>query len=286
MTDKPDLSDVWVGDLLSEIQGRGYFVARTPLEKRGRTVKADLSRWSHNSGKTLRFGVVSDTHLCSRYQQLSHLHSFYALCARKRINTVLHSGDLIDGERMYRGQEYEVFVHGADRQRNYAVDHYPSRKGIKTLLVSGNHDQSFLKTAGYNIAEAVCKEREDMEYLGDDVAYLSVDKVKIALFHGRGGVAYARSYRSQKIVEQLPHGPDKPHMLFLGHFHVPNHVPGYRNVEVVQLGCFQSQTPYLAAKGLHPFVAGLIVTVKTDKDGLASVGYEWIPFYVSRKDDF
>lgn len=63
-TDKVDLSKVSPQELLQAIQDQGYFVARTPLEKRGRTVKADLSRWSNNAGKTLRFGVVSDTHLC------------------------------------------------------------------------------------------------------------------------------------------------------------------------------------------------------------------------------
>lgn len=72
----------------------------------------------------------------------------------------------------------------------------------------------------------------------------------------------------------------------MGHFHVPNIIPGYRNVEVVQMSCFQAQTPYMTGKGLQPHVAGLIVEIQTDDSGLAKVKYEWIPFYRVRKNDF
>lgn len=198
---------------------------------------------------------------------------------------MFHCGDLVDGQKIYRGQEYETFVHGADAQTEYAVSNYPKCKGVTTRLISGNHDQSFLQDAGYNVAKAVCKERSDMTYLGDDLAFVNVDNIKIALMHGRSGVPYARSYRPQKIVEQL--SPEvKPNFLFLGHYHVPVILPGYRNVECVQMGCFQAQTPYLVAKALSPFIAGLIVEVQTDSSGLAKVCYEWIPFYKVKKNDF
>jgi hypothetical protein len=49
--------------------------------------------------------------------------------------------------------------------------------------------------------------------------------------------------------------------------------------------CFQAQTPFLASKGLFPFIAGIIVTVTPDENGLASVNYEWVPFYKVRKRD-
>lgn len=279
---EPSLEDFPTRDLITQMQTRGYYVARTPLERRGRTVKVDLKRWS---GNKYRFGVVSDTHLGSRYQALSHLSAFYTICARRRIDTVFHCGDLIEGHRMYRGQEFEIFVHGADAQREYAISHYPKRRNITTRVISGNHDQSFHKTAGYNLVEAICRRREDMDYLGDDVAYALVGNIRVGIFHGTGGTAYATSYKSQKLVEKIP-GGEKPHLLFLGHFHHPNIIPGYRNVETVQMSCFQFQTPYMAAKGLYPFIAGVIVTVQEDEYGLAKVIYEWIPFYQTIKEDF
>jgi predicted phosphodiesterase len=280
--DPETLKKVDIRDILREIQSRDYFVARTPLGKSGLTYDIDLKRWA--SGK-FKFGVVADTHLCSKHQQLTALKAFYRLCQRRKIDIVLHCGDIVSGERMYRGWEYENFVFGGTSQRNYAVSHYPKVKGITTKIISGNHDQSFMKTSGYNVVQAICEQREDLHYLGDDLAFLNIENIKIALMHGRGGVAYARSYKSQKIVEQFS-SENKPHFLFLGHYHVPSHIPGYRNVEVIQMSCFQSQTPYLVAKGLMPHVAGLIVTVQPDDSGMASVTYEWIPFYKHIKNDF
>lgn len=278
----PTLSEMETKELLNEIQGRGYYIAKTPLQQSGQTFKGDMKRWS---GNKYRFGVVSDTHLCSRYQQLTYLYDFYRICQRRKIQTVLHCGDLCDGERIYRGHEYEIFIHGADGQIEYAVDNYPRFKGIRTILISGNHDQSFLKTSGINIARYVAKERDDITFLGDDLAFIEQGKIKIAMFHGRGGVAYARSYKLQKVLEQI--APEhKPHLFFMGHYHVPNYLPGYRNVEGWQLPCFQSQTPYLVSKGLYPFVAGLIVTVQEDESGISKVMWEIIPFFKMREKDF
>ena len=277
-----DLKAVETSELLHTLQERGYYIAKSPVTTSGTTYKGDLKRWR---GNTFKFGVVSDTHLGSRYQALTALWDFYRLCGRRRVDTVFHCGDLCDGERVYRGQEYEIFVHGADAQTEYTIQNYPKVKGVSTRLISGNHDQSFLATAGYNLAKRVCEVREDMTYLGDNLAFITVDKIKIALMHGAGGNAYARSYKIQKICEQLS-SENKPNFLFLGHYHAPNITPGYRNIEAVQMSCFQCQTPFLARFGLMPFVAGLIVELQTDESGLARVSYEWIPFFKVIKNDF
>lgn len=278
----PTLAKVEVSELLKEMQGRGYYIAKAPLTKSGQVFKGDLTRFR---GGKYRFGVVSDTHLCSRHQQITALWDFYRLCGRKRIDTVFHCGDLVDGEKIYRGQEYELFVHGADGQTDYAVEHYPRVKGVSTRVIAGNHDCSFLSTAGYNVVASVCRKRDDMTYLGDYLAFVHVDTALVALMHGNGGVAYARSYKIQKVCEQLS-PENKPNMLFLGHFHIPNITPGYRNIEAVQMSCFQSQTPYMATRGLMPWVAGLIVEIRTDDKGLANISYEWIPFYIRKENDF
>ena len=85
----PTLDDVKTDELLHEVQGRGYTVTKRQLTT-GQTSKIDLSRWG---GKKYRFGVVSDTHLGSRYQQLTALNQFYSILARRRIKDVFHCGD-------------------------------------------------------------------------------------------------------------------------------------------------------------------------------------------------
>lgn len=269
-------------EILEEIQHRGFTVTRKPDQVTGKTIEVELDRWSKGEKK---FAVVSCTHLGSNHQQLTALGCFYKLVAQKGINTVLHAGDLVDGEKMYRGQEYETFRHGVDAQVTYAVNEYPHVPGVKTIAISGNHDLSFQANAGSNVVQAIARQRSDIVYAGDVLAFINIGKIKVALMHGEGGVPYARSYKMQKIVEQLA-SENKPHFLLLGHYHVSALVPGYRNVESVQLACFQSQNTYLARKGLMHAISGLIVTFQEDKKGLASVSYEWIPFYETKKDDY
>lgn len=277
------LADFKVEELLAEVHGRGYLATKMQATS-GKTfsVASELARFS---GKSIRFGVVSDTHLCSRYQQLHHLNAFYSLCARRRIKLVLHCGDVFAGFKVYRGQEFEVFMHGYASQLKYGIDRYPKRRGIKTKMIAGNHDSSFIKTAGAFIVKELGRRRVDIDYLGEDLAFLKIGGISISLMHGAGGGAYATSYKSQKIVEKMP-GGKKPHFLFLGHFHNPNHIPMYRNVEVVQMSCFEAQTPFLARRALNPIVAGLIVTVTPDEKGIGKVIYEWVPFYEHIADDY
>ena len=135
------------------------------------------------------------------------------------------------------------------------------------------------------MVKAICARRDDFVYLGDNYAIGNVAGLKIGLMHASGGVPYARSYKPQKIVEQLA-PENKPNMLFIGHWHVPVIVPSYRNVEMVSMGCFQSQTPFLTRLGLMPVVSGLIVEMQVDGRGLASVSYRWIPFYRPIKNDY
>ena len=275
----PRLTNLKILELARE---RGYFVSKVPKSRSGLKFKTDLKRWN---GDTYKFAVISCTHLGSKYQQLTALNSFYSLCARSGITTVFHCGDIVDGEHMWRGHEYDIFALGADAQIKYAVKSYPKIRGMQTKIISGNHDLSFWNRSGINVVESICRQRPDFEYLGDNYALGSVAGMKIGLMHAMGGVPYARSYKPQKIVEQL--APEqKPNLLFIGHWHVPVIVPAYRNVEVVSLGCFQAQTPFLTRLGLQPVVSGLIVEFKKDSRGLASVKYQWIPFYKRIKNDY
>jgi len=120
--------------------------------------------WSGN--KIIRFGVVSDKHFCSKYQQLTLLNKLYDTFEAEGIRTVYDPGDISDGFKMRAGHEHEIFVHGADDQADYIIKNHPYRKGIKTRFVLGNHDTSHIKTGGHDIGKAIAREREDLEYLG------------------------------------------------------------------------------------------------------------------------
>lgn len=272
-------------EALKKLQREGYTVTkeqrRTDIER-----NVDLSPFR---GDWYKVGLVSDMHLGSKYQQITHLHATYDHFQEEDVDVVLNAGDITDGQKVYRGQEMELFKHGADAQMEYAIEMYPQRDGITTYFVDGNHDNKHYKTAGIEVGKWISKERDDMKHLGVHGANVNVHGLEFYLMHGSGGVAYARSYKMQKIIEQIAPG-DKPHFLILGHYHVQNILTRYRNVVGIQMPCFQAQTPYLKKKGKNPEVGAYILHFKIDEDaeprGVGALKFEPIQFYRTLEEDY
>lgn len=147
------------------------------------------------------------------------------------------------------------------------------------------HDASWWNSEGYDFVEELCKRRDDLVYLGMYGAFLNIGNVKAYVMHPDGGVAYARSYKMQKIIEKLP-PESKPHILLVGHYHVTCHMPKYRNVEGIQVGCFQAQTQYLKRKALNPDISALVLTINQNTAGLESIETKWRHWYVPIENDF
>ena len=225
--------------------------------------------------KIIRFGVVSDTHLCSNYQQLTHLKDTYKFFHEKGAEFVLHCGDLTDGEKVYRGHDYETFIIGADDTVDYVVKKYPN--SLPTYVISGNHDLSWFLKSGVDIVKNICEKRSDFTYLGQMGAYIMVNNVKIYMVHGLGSPAYAISYKSQKLVEGFS-SENKPNMLFVGHFH-SNFCAFMRNIFVCHPGSFQGQTPMLRRLAIFPVIGGYLVEIEINKTGFVRFRYEFLPCF-------
>ena len=236
--------------------------------------------------KVIKFGLMGDTQFGSKYAQITHLHNFYDLCAKEGITDVYHTGDITDGLKMRPGHEYELHEHAADGQLDYVVKHYPKREGITTHFITGNHDASLYKHVGYDIGRAIAKDRPDMNYLGRDVAvvYLTPN-CTLELRHPWDGTAYAISYKPQKMVEAME-SDSKPNILAIGHYHKAEYL-FYRNVHVLQTGCFQGQTPFTRGKGISVHLGGWIITVRVSDDGtIQGFSQEFVPYYKSISEDW
>lgn len=193
----------------------------------------------------IKFAVVSDTHLCSKYQQLTHLKAFYERCKADGIKTVYHCGDLCDGYYPNRSEQiYELYKIGFDDQLDYIVDKYPKVDGIKTKIISGNHDHTHIRNSGANIVKAVCKEHKDFEYLGAGYAKVWITpQCDVDLMHPIDGSAFTLSYALQRTIDAMQ-GGSKPKILFVGHHHKAFYMP-YRNIHAFEAGGFQAQTPFM-----------------------------------------
>ena len=236
--------------------------------------------------EVIKFAVMGDTQLGSKYAQLTYLHEFYDLCVREGITDVYHTGDIVDGLKMRPGHEYELYLTSADDMRDDVVLNYPKREGITTHFITGNHDASIYKHVGYDIGQGIANLRPDMKYLGRDCAlvYLTPN-CTLELRHPWDGTAYALSYKIQKMIEAME-SDSKPNILAVGHYHKAEYL-FYRNVHALQTGCFQGQTPFTRGKGISVHVGGWIVTLHVDEDGtIQRIMPEFIPYYRSIEKDY
>ena len=236
-----------------------------------------IQNWSGN--KVLTFGLISDTHINSKYTQLTYLHDFYKLCARREIADIYHAGDVDEGELMRVGHQYDCYTQGSDDHDNEIVNNFPKLGGITTHFITGNHDSSVYKKCGVDIGESIAMKRTDMNYLGRDCARIKITpNCILELRHPWDGTAYALSYKPQKMIESME-ADSKPNILAIGHYHKIEYL-FYRNVHCFQAGCFQTQTPFTRGKGISVHLGGWIITVEVDKNGyIQRLVPEIIPFY-------
>lgn len=241
--------------------------------------------WDGNRIK--RFGVMGDTHINSKYTQITHLHTLYDFYAAEGITEVYHAGDIDEGESMRPGHQYECYEQGADDHIAEIVRVYPKRPGITTHFITGNHDHSLIKRAGLDIGYQIAAQREDMIYVGQSSAVIELtDNCTLELRHPWDGTAYALSYKIQKMIEAMS-GGEKPNILAVGNYHKADLLPGYRNVHALQSGCLQAQTPFMRGKGISAMMGGWLIEARLNVDGgIECIKSEFMPFYTAIKSDY
>ena len=190
--------------------------------------------------------LISDTHLCSKYDRLDILRYLYAKADERGVKHILHSGDFTDGRSNRPEHIYELREPSYEGQVEYCVEKYPTFSG-KTYVISGNHDDWWYKSTGSEIVKAIANRRDDIVYLGSDVADMKIGKLKVRLFHGKGGNAYAKSYKVQKYLDSIPL-EERPHILQTGHIHQSFYMK-QDDTHCFQTSCLEDLTPFARSMG-------------------------------------
>lgn len=244
-----ELQDYEVAGLISLMSQEGYniefYQGEIVILKNPKKTE-DVYEIPHNLER-LKLLLISDTHLGSKYDRVDILRYLYAKADDRDIHHILHSGDFTDGRSNRPEQVYELKEPSFEGQVQYCVDKYPKFNG-KTYAIQGNHDNWWYKSAGSEILKSIAKQREDIVYLGPDVADMKIGKLKIRLFHGSGGSAYAKSYKLQKYLDSIPLG-ERPDILQTGHVHQSFYMKQDKT-HCFQTSCLEDQTPYCRSLGL------------------------------------
>ena len=199
-----------------------------------------------NNLQHIKLLLISDTHLASKFDRLDILRYLYVKAEDNNINYILHSGDLTDGLSGRPQQLYDLKETSYTGQRDYVIDKYP-KSSIPTYLIAGNHDLWWIKQCGADICKDISNQREDLHYLGSDCEDLKIGKLKIRLFHGKGGGSYAKSYKLQKYLDSIP-TDELPHILQTGHIHQSFDMK-QGNTHCFQTSCLQDLTPFERSMG-------------------------------------
>lgn len=274
----------WLDDLSSD----GYNITQQGDKyKLSTNILPSETRVDRLTDKThLKIGIISDTHLCSTCQQLTHLNHFYDICQDEGITDIYHAGDILAGVGVYPGQDEEIFEHTEDTQIDYVVSCYPQREGITTHVIAGNHDLVFLKRRGSDPVRQIANRRDDIDYLGAYSAWIRLtQQCLLYLLHPDGGICYADSYTVQKLIESFE-GGRKPNITVMGHYH-RYCIINSRNVYGVLGACFESQTTFLRRKKVHPRIGGIILEINFNDDGsIQRFKEEFINFLVPVEHDY
>ena len=215
--------------------------------------------------ENLKLCLISDTHLCSKYDRLDILNYIYEKAYKNNVKHILHSGDFTDGRSNRPEHIYELKELSYNGQVDYCVEKYPKQYGIYTYAIGGNHDAWWYKSTGSEIIKSIAKQRDDIIYLGPDCADLKLGKIKVRLYHGKGGNAYAKSYKLQKYLDAIPQD-EMPQILQTGHIHQSFYMK-QDNTHCFQTSCLEDITPYARSQGFSGDKSCWWLDIESDSKG-------------------
>ena len=269
---KVGISSLKLGGVIEQLNTRGYniiivdnkVVVKKSKNKNNKFIKPNMSEL-----KKIRQLWISDTHLCNEAQQLNLLNKVYKEAYDRGIDTVLHFGDVLDGDYHNRPEhQYALFRLGASRQLDYITNYYPKVEGIDTYFITGTHDQTHCKNGGVFMGEAIEEKRPDMHFLGDDKGIFNPKesiKTSEEMFHPGGGCSSSLSYKMQKYIDKMEPGT-KPNIIGSGHFH-QSHMMAYRNVIAFLIPCLTAKTNFAIRQGLENTMGAYFIDMYVNKDG-------------------
>lgn len=229
-------------------------------------------------GDAVKIGVLTDTHIGSKYFHDRHLEQAFEEFDRAGVKMVLHCGDVTEGMSTRQGHVYELTDVGYEAQKEHAIE-LLSKCPANLYMIDGNHDRWFTKSVGALVVKDIAEAVPQAEYLGQDEAdvYLN-DHIRVRLWHGEDSSSYATSYRIQKLVETFA-GGDKPHVLLAGHTHKQGQF-FERNVHCFSAGCIQLQSKWMRGKRIAAHVGFWIIEPVIAERSVPYVHSTWFPFYL------
>ncbi len=235
---------------------------------------------------------MSDTHLGHKHERPDLIKEVYDVAQIEQADAVHHSGDVFEGENAYRGQVRELAYVGADAQRDHGLEVWPASK-IPTFFIKGSsHEKAYLDQSGYDIVSNFVRlanlekglkltALETLDGISGSRGLVDINGIQFCLDHPSGGIPYGRSYRPQKLIENLVAEMElsgEAKVILIGHLHVAFFL-FYKGVAGFLVPCLQDKTSYIEAKGYTPWLGIWVSDVSMDKhDNITKITLKYIPY--------
>ena len=277
-----DRSEETMRLVIEELLARSYEITQTEgrqlvwSTKVPKIVAPPTILWDKDTWD-FRLGVRGDWHDGSKGAQISARNKAMEVMYDSGVRDIIVPGDINAGHKVYRGQELDSVSERPDDQTAITETYCSRYDDLRYHIMGGNHDYSFIKEGGHNALKALCEKRDDFLYYGYDLVTVRLtENVDALVWHPRGGQAYAMSYRSQKMIEQVAfeqlmevikkNVTPKVRFLFVGHWH--GILMGYAKgpIWIQHSGAFEGQTNLSRQMGVFPELAAVILEGKITKD--------------------
>jgi DNA polymerase II small subunit len=211
------------------------------------------------------------------------------------VKYILIAGDIVDGVGVYPNQIKELAVKDVNKQYRLAAKYLEQIPDyVEVVITPGNHDASRKALPQPAIADMFLETLKDSRRIHSFGSPCTIDlhSVEILMFHGRSlddiistvpGMSYTHPERAMRLLLQSRHlaplyggktplSPESkdalviervPDIFHAGHVHCLEYA-NYRGVLLVNSGCWQGQTDYMARNGVLPTPAKVpVVNLQT-----------------------
>lgn len=212
--------------------------------------------------------ITSDWHIGSRGFSQEVFMKLIEDVKEYGVKDVIVAGDILQGRGVHKVEALDVKIWQIDKQEELASE-LISQIEARVHGVIGNHEEKIKGSVmvGHDPVKAIALMTDNFYYYGH-VANLELPNNRtLLMYHGKGGVSYAWSYRPQRFFDSLKQKPD---LLVVGHYHIMFdgiHATGAR---LILPGTLQRENSYLLSRGLTP-VVGWYIILDWDEESLHMV---------------
>jgi hypothetical protein len=180
---------------------------------------------------------------------------------RFSIRDIVHTGDFYQARGVHRMELQDCKTLSTDIQEKWGTEvlnRFPSR--VRFHAVIGNHEEKMKGSihVGHDmlLETANNKDVKNFNYYGHVAKFTLNRNYTMLVMHSSGGPTYAKSYRPERIYDQLV---ERPNVQVTGHTHQLLSVPRPPASVIIEAGTLQRENSYLLNKGLTAQVGYILL---------------------------